>query len=268
MASKSWFKFENKAGEDCTTVCIYDEISAWGITAKDFIAELDGVKTKSITLKINSPGGNVFDGITIHNALKSHAATVNVLVEGLAASIASIIAMAGDEIRMAKNSFMMIHRASSIEWGNEEAMTKMAETLKKIDNTLLATYQARTGGKAEDIKQIMQGETWLTADECLASGFCDCVGDPAEVKAHFDLSKFSNTPQAVTAMNIITKPENERDLETILRDSGLSRKEALTAVASLKAEALRDSGAEENQQIANAILKAAAELKTVTAMRS
>jgi len=237
MSSKSWFKFENKADEDSTTVCIYDEISAWGITAKDFIAELDGVKTRSITLKINSPGGNVFDGITIHNALKSHSATVNVLVEGLAASIASIIAMSGDEIRMAKNSFMMIHRASSIEWGNEEAMTKMAETLRKIDNTMLETYQARTGGKTEDIKQIMAGETWLTADECLEKGFCDVVGDSTEVKARFDLSKFSHVPQAVAAMNISAGeevPPTEREVEQILRDAGISKRAAKAAISVMK----------------------------------
>ena len=247
--NKSWFSFENKAGEDSTTICIYDEVSAWGVTAKDFTSELSNVKTSSITLRINSPGGDVFDGLTIHNALKQHPACVIVQVDGLAASIASVIAMAGDEIRMAKNSFMMIHRASCYAWGNEEDLSKTADTLKKIDGTLMKTYQDRTGGTQRDIKQIMADETWLTADEALAKGFCDCVGDPAEVKARFDLSKFKNTPQAVAAMNITTEaPTNERDLETILRDAGLSKKEALTAVAGLKTEALRDSEAAEAQK--------------------
>lgn len=249
MGSKSWFRFENKAGEDMTDVYIYDEIGYWGITAKVFCDALNGVNTGTINLKINSPGGDVFDGITIHNALKQHSAKVKVQVDGLAASIASIIAMAGDEIRMAQNSFMMIHRASSIVWGNEEEMTKMADTLKKIDATLVGVYQERTQADKADIVQMMTDETWLNADEALAAGFCDVVGDPAEIKAHFDLTKFRNTPQAVAARNMITKPENERDLETILRDSGLSKKEALTAVAGLKAEALRDSGAAEIEKL-------------------
>jgi ATP-dependent protease ClpP protease subunit len=249
MSSKSWFKFENKAGEDATTVYVYDEIGYWGVTAKEFCDALNGVNTSIINLKINSPGGDVFDGLAIHNALKGHAAKVNVQVEGLAASIASIIAMAGDEIRMAKNAFFMIHNAWAGCAGNAVDMRKLADTLEKIDGTLVQTYQDRTGGTQKDIREMMAAETWLNADEALAAGFCDVIGDPADVKAKFDLSKFSHVPQAVAAMNVITKPENERDLETVLRDAGLSKKEALTAVASLKAEARRDSATEELAQL-------------------
>lgn len=216
MATKSWYRIENKADETAT-IYVYDEISAWGITAKDFVNDLGNIKAKTINLRINSPGGNVFDGITIHNALKQHAATVNVQVDGLAASIASIIAMAGDEIRMAQNSFMMIHNAWSYTAGNAVQMRKLADTLDKIDATLISTYQAKTGASESDIKKMMADETWLNADDALAKGFCDAVGDPTEAKAHFDLSKFNNVPQAVAAMNICTKPENERDLEAILR---------------------------------------------------
>jgi ATP-dependent Clp protease protease subunit len=245
MSSKSWFKFENKAGEDSTTIYVYDAIGYWGVTAADFVAALGGVKTGIINLKINSPGGDVFDGLAIHNALKAHAAKVNVQVEGLAASIASIIAMAGDEIRMAKNSFFMIHNAWALNAGNAADMRKLADTLDKIDGTLVQTYQDRTGGTQKDIREMMAAETWLNADEALAAGFCDVIGDPADVKAKFDLSKFNKVPQAVAAMNVITKPDNERDLEALLRDAGLTKKEALTAVTGLKAEARRDSAAED-----------------------
>lgn len=240
MASKSWFKIENSTA-DSTTIYVYDEISSWGVSAKDFVAELNGIKTPSINLRINSPGGDVFDGITIHNALKQHSSKVNVQVDGLAASIASIIAMAGDEVRMAKNSFMMIHNAWTFTAGNADELTKMADTLRKIDGTLVKTYQDKTRASQKDIKQMMADETWLSADEALAKGFCDVVGDPAEVKARFDLSKFAHVPQAVMAMNIQQGYATERDIERLLRDAGVSKKAALAAVAAVKGETRRDS---------------------------
>jgi len=244
--NKSWYRIENKTADEAS-VYIYDEISYWGITAAQFVKDLGEVTAKVINLHINSPGGDVFDGITIYNGLRNHSATVKVSVDGLAASIASIIAMAGDEIRMAKNSYFMIHRASSIAWGNDSEMLRIAKLLQKIDGTLVETYQDKTGKPADEIKQLMDDETWMTAEEALAYGFADAVGDPAEIKARFDLGKFKNTPQAVVAMNI--KPGNERDLEAVLRDSGLSKKDALAAVAGLKAEALRDSEAEEGKKL-------------------
>lgn len=244
---KSWFKFENSIN-DTTTIYLYDEISAFGINAADFTKELNTVKSGKISLRINSPGGCVFDGITIHNALKRHSAKIHVQVDGLAASIASVIAMAGDTVRMAKNSFIMVHNAWALTAGNAADMRKLADTLDKIDTTLVDVYQGKTKADEADIRQMMNDETWLNADEALAKGFCDAVGDTAEIKARFDLGKFRNTPQTVMGMNIV-KPDNERDLEAVLRDSGLSRKDALAAVASLKNEASqRDSEEAEMQE--------------------
>ena len=126
--NKSWYSIENAATDEAT-IYVYDEISRWGVDAKQFVKDLNGVTAKTINLKINSPGGNVFDGCTIHNALKDHAATVNVQVDGLAASIASIIAMAGDKITMAKSAMMMIHNAWGGCCGNSCDMQKMADVL-------------------------------------------------------------------------------------------------------------------------------------------
>ncbi|NTW99600.1 MAG: Clp protease ClpP [Geobacteraceae bacterium] len=242
---KSWFRFENKTEAEAT-LFLYDEIGAWGITAKDFTAELSGVTAGTINLRLNSPGGDVFDGFTIHNLLKEHPAKVKVQVDGLAASIASIIAMAGDEVRMAKNAFMMIHNAWSGLMGNAEDMRKMADTLDKIDGQLVKTYQDKTGSTQRDIRQMMADETWLTADEAVSKGFADSIGDPAEVKARFDLAKFANVPQAVMAMNTLPQePATEREIEQLLRDAGASKKAALAAVAVIKGETLRDSEEEE-----------------------
>jgi len=237
---KSWFKFENSVN-DSTTVYVYDEISSFGINAKDFVSELNSVKTATINLRLNSPGGDVFDGITIHNALKRHPAKVHVQVDGLAASIASVIAMAGDQVRMAKNAFMMLHNAWCLTAGNAGDLRKLADTLEKFDTTIAKSYQDKTNAKESEIRKMMNDETWLSADEAFSKGFCDSIGDPAEIKARFDLAKFRNTPQAIMAMNILPTPENERDLETFLRDSGMSRKDALAAVSKLKIEAQRDS---------------------------
>jgi ATP-dependent Clp protease protease subunit len=248
MAGKSWYRFENKSGEDATTIYIYDEISYWGISANEFIKDLNNVKTGTINLRVNSPGGDVFDGITIHNALKQHPATVNVQVDGLAASIASIIAMAGDEIRMAKNSFLMIHNAWCFTAGNATELTKMADTLTKVDDSLVSTYQDRTGCTVQDIRTMMAAETWLNADEALAKGFCTAVGDPAEIKAKFDLSKFAHVPQAIAAMNISNGEVTERDQEKRLRDSGFSRQQALTMMAAIKPEQ-RDSATVDAQKM-------------------
>lgn len=247
--NKSWFNFENKAGED-STAFIYGDIGMWGITAADFVNELSAVKSKVLNVRIDSDGGDVFAGIAIHNALVRHPATVNTYIDGLAASIASVIAMAGTERRIAKNAFIMVHEASTPIYGNKAELRARAALLEDIDkNSLVKTYQDATGLSEKELMKMMADTTWMSAEAALEKGFVTAIGEPVVVNAKFDLSKFGDVPQAVSAMNIITKPENERDLEAILRDSGLSRKDALTAVASLKAEALRDSGAEDVQKM-------------------
>lgn len=239
--NKSWYQIKAASEEDAT-IYVYDEISSWGVSANDFCRDLAGITAKNITLKMNSPGGNVFDGCTIHNALKDHPACVNVQVDGLAASIASIIAMAGDKITMAKNAMMMIHNAWSGIYGNAEEMRKCANVLDKIDGTLVNTYADRTGMGKRAIKQMMNDETWMTADEALKNGFCDQVGNQTDAKASFDLSKFNRVPDEAIAMYAMKReePVTEREKEKALRDLGFSKQESLVAIAAIKA-AQRDS---------------------------
>ena len=239
---KNWYRIENNASADEATCYIYDEIGGWGITANQFCQDLNTITAKTITLKMNSPGGNVFDGTTIHNALKDHPACVNVQVDGLAASIASVIAMAGDKITMAKNAMMMIHNAWSGIYGNAEEMRKCADVLDKIDGTLGNTYADRTGCGKRAIKAMMNDETWMTADECLKNGFCDCVGNQTDAKASFDLSKFNHVPESARAMFAMKRdePATEREIEALLRDAGVPIAKAKAAVAAIKVEPLRD----------------------------
>ena len=233
---KSWYKIEAKADESAT-VYIYDEIGFWGITAQEFIREVDTLQASSITLRVNSPGGDVFDGIAIYNALRNHPATVTTQVDGLAASIASIIAMAGDTITIAKNAFFMVHNAWAMTAGNAAEMRKMADTLDKIDATLVKTYTDRTGQTQRNVRQMMTDETWLGADEAVELGFADKVADEPGAKAAFDLSKFRNVPKGVGSEE---KEINARELEKILRDAGLSQVAAKAAISSIKVNQTRD----------------------------
>jgi ATP-dependent Clp protease, protease subunit len=220
----------NKADE--TTLYLYDEISFWGINAKDFIKDLDGIKSGTIHLRINSPGGSVFDGTTIFNALKQHKSKVIVHIDGLAASISSIIAMAGDEIQMAKNAFFMIHEPWSMVIGSSEDMRKEADLLDKVRGTIANTYMDKSGKDESEILAYMEAETWFTADEAMEAGFIDSIYDEKIEKSQialFDLSAFSKVPE--TIQDGEDKDITERDLERILRDAGCSRKQAKAILA-------------------------------------
>lgn len=202
---KSWFTA--KAGNrGVAEIAIYDEIGAWGIRAKDFREALLALGPVSeIMVSINSPGGSVFDGNAIHNMLKRHKARVVVTVDGIAASIASVIAMAGDEIVMPENAMMMIHDPSSFVGGNSRDLRKEAEALDKIKPSLIASYRAKSGLDDDEIAELMAKETWLTAEDALAFGFADTIGDAVEITAKFDLSKFRNAPDGLGHSSIAAK---------------------------------------------------------------
>ena len=183
-------------------IWLYDQIGAsfWGdgVTAKSFQKELTALgKVTAIDLRINSPGGDVFDGFAIYNMLAQHPATVDVYVDGVAASIASIIAMAGNKIRMAKNSMMMIHNPQGVAIGDENEMDRVKALLKQVKNNLTTTYVDRTGNKAAKVEEWMSDETWFTADAAVDNGFADAVISEQAVAACFDLSPFRNAPQAL-----------------------------------------------------------------------
>jgi ATP-dependent Clp endopeptidase proteolytic subunit ClpP len=173
-------RFEAAAAGDCTDVYLYDEIGYWGVTAKDFQAQLSGVKTKNIVMHINSPGGDVFDGIAIYSALKAHPAHVTAIVDGLAASAASFIALAADKVCMAENAFLMIHNAWGMAVGNKADMNDMSSTLGKLDNQLASIYAAKCGKSVADCAALMDGDvdgTWFTASEAKDAGLIDAI-DP------------------------------------------------------------------------------------------
>lgn len=175
-----WYRISNYAGAGNQTaeIAIYDEIGFWGITAGDFLNDLAQVTAPNITVRLNSPGGEIFDGVAIANSLAAHPATVTVQVDSLAASIASVIAVAGgDRVVMMPHSQMMIHDGSGLAIGNAADMQQMADLLDRQSDNIAAVYAAKAGGDAADWRAVMQAETWYTAEEAVAAGLADEVAE-------------------------------------------------------------------------------------------
>lgn len=193
-----WYSFKNHDDEEEVTVAIYDEIGMWGVTAQDFINALGALPstTKTINLRLNSPGGGVFDGLAIANQLREHSATVNVTVDGIAASIASVIAMAGDTVTMGRGSQMMIHNPSGLVLGGADDMRAMADVLDKLAKDSIANaYQAKAGPKNGDAQtwlDRMSAETWYSAEEAVAVGLADTTSDQKEKDAPKDVARVHN----------------------------------------------------------------------------
>jgi ATP-dependent protease ClpP protease subunit len=178
---KAWYQVRN--AQDRTVINIYDEIGDFfGLSAGEFVTDLQAINTPTIELHINSPGGIVFDGIAIYNALRQHPANVHVIVDSIAASIASVIAMAGDRIEMAHGSQMMIHDAHGACIGNAADMTEMAALLAKQSDNIANIYANRAGGEVADWRQRMTDTTFYLAQEAVDAGLADGVlGDDAEL---------------------------------------------------------------------------------------
>lgn len=161
-------------------ILLYDEVGFWGITAKDFVLGLAQAGDGPLTVRINSPGGDVFDGLAIYNALRARSAPVNILVDGLAASAASFIAMAGSTVSMAEASMMMIHNAWGICIGDRNDMLDMSAMMEKIDGQLAGIYATKSGKQAAEIGAMMDAETWFTSSEAKDAGLCDTIATPAQ----------------------------------------------------------------------------------------
>lgn len=157
------------AGDDAT-VWIYDFIGCGGVSAAELAPELATLKSDKITVRVNSPGGDYFDGVAIANALARHPATVDVHVDGLAASAASIVAMAGDHVVMHPGAQMMIHDALTLTVGNAAEHEKTARLLDSASADIAALYASRAGGTADEWRTRMVAETWFTSPEAVAAG--------------------------------------------------------------------------------------------------
>lgn len=174
-ARTKWYDVRNETVDE-SEIFIYEEIGYWGITSDDFVRDLNNLKAKTIKLRINSPGGSVWDAIAIHSALVAHPAMVTVQVDALAASAASLIAMAGDDIVMMRGAQMMIHDASGIGMGNEAELIEYAKWLGEQSDNIANIYAARSPGlTSEEWRDKMRAETWLFAEEAVELGLADSI---------------------------------------------------------------------------------------------
>jgi ATP-dependent Clp protease, protease subunit len=251
LKNKKFWNFKAK-GNYTGELMLYGDIASstwWGdeVTPKDFKSELDSLgDIQTLNIYINSDGGDVFAGQAIYSMLKRHQAQKNVYIDGLAASIASLIAMAGDKIIMPANSMMMIHNPWTMAMGNANDFRKMAEDMDKIRESMLSVYESKTGIKQEDIINLLDAETWLTAQDALSNGFCDEIEEEKQVAAslsgdflilngiNMDLKKYKNAPKlafisskfdGATHENVLEKdvPENEEVVEDAVEDIANNR---------------------------------------------
>ena len=172
--TKTWYNMTATEDNSSAEISIYDAIGGYDVNAKQFVDELKEINAETINLRINSPGGSVIDGNAMFNALQRHPAKVITHIDGLAASMASVIAMAGDEVHMADNALLMIHNPWTMSIGDADELRADADLLDKMSASILSAY-GRSQYEAEEIKNLMDEETWFTAQEAFDAGFVDHI---------------------------------------------------------------------------------------------
>lgn len=202
---RGFLRAEASADADEATLYLYDSIvsdemtAEWwgGIAPQTFVKELLAIDAATIHLRINSPGGDVFAGRVMEQALRETKAKVIAHIDGYAASAASYIALAANEVVIAEGGFFMIHKAWSIGWGNSDDLLHLAGLLEKVDQSLVDTYARETGQERQQILDWMAAETWFNADEALLYGFADRLAEDAvKTSASFDMSAYAHAPKA------------------------------------------------------------------------
>ena len=189
-----WFRMQNNAMTGIGEVYIYDEIGYFGVGASDFVAALAQFRGQALDIHINSPGGDVYDGIAIHTAIQGHGSPTTAYIDGLAASAASFIAMGVDNVVIARPAEMMIHDAMGLTIGNAADHRAMVEDLDRVSDNIAGIYAAKAGGTAADWRERMLAETWYTAEEAVQAGLADSIlgADPEESATNtFDMRVFA-----------------------------------------------------------------------------
>jgi len=221
-----WQPLQAADKADDRTISVFDVIGQdfWtgeGVTAKRVGSALRALGAGPVTVNINSPGGDLFEGLAIYNLLREHRGEVTVKVLGVAASAASIIAMAGDTVEIARAGFLMIHNTWVVAVGNRNDMREVADQLEPFDRAMADIYAARTGMDAKAAGKLMDKETWIGGADAVDQGFADAL----------------LAADAVEQSDGKSKARAERRLEAALRASGLPKSEAMTLISEVKAGA-------------------------------
>lgn len=244
-ALNRWNPNIQAAAEGDNTISVFDVIGQdyWtgeGVTAKRIAGALRSIGDRDVVVNINSPGGDMFEGLAIYNLLREHKGRVTVKVLGVAASAASIIAMAGDEVQVARAGFLMIHNAWILAAGNRHDFMAYAEYLEPFDASMADIYAARSGQDVKAIQQMMDGETWIGGSAAIEQGFADSLLASDEIESGED------KPGAHAV----------RRVENALRASGMPRTEAMRLISEFKAS-LRDAGGDGERDATTGGLSAA-----------
>lgn len=207
-------RLQARDGGKPAELLLYDEIGFWGITARDFASALRDVGDGDLVLRINSPGGEVFDGLAIYNSLRQHKGKVTAIVDGLAASAASFIALAASEVVMSETAFLMIHNSQGLAYGDRHTMAEMIGVMAKLDGQLANIYAGKTGKPAEELAALMDAETWFTSSEAVETGLADRVEEGLAVAARVPIKPgaFDHTPAALTDATDPAKLAAEADI--------------------------------------------------------
>ena len=196
--------FEFEISEDSAVGLLYDEIGEGpygGVSAESFVRALESIPrdVTTVNLRINSPGGALFEGLAMYNALARHRARIIIDVDGLAASIASVIAMAGSEVRIAETAFLMIHEPFVLTQGGADELRETADLLDKTTTSIISAYRLKTGLSDARIRELLKAESWLTADESVELRFADSKVAALEMAAKWDLTGLANVPESLAA---------------------------------------------------------------------
>jgi ATP-dependent protease ClpP protease subunit len=184
-----------ESADDSSTIYLYDVIDPYfGIGAAAFNKELAGLKGKQVHLRINSPGGDVFDARAMATAIAQHGNVV-AYIDGLAASAATYVALAANQVNMADGSFFMIHNAWTLGYGNKDDFAELINLLGKIDQAIINDYVKKTGKTADEVAAWMNAETWFTAQEALDNRFVDTVTENKKIENKWNLSAYANAPK-------------------------------------------------------------------------
>ena len=232
--------YEINAAADQTEIFITD-VLGWPFNdINAMVRDLASINTKNILVRLNSPGGDPIDTFSLYHAFKNHSANVVFRIEAMAASAASFLPLAANEVQSYSSSLYMIHNSWVVAIGNRFDLQDTADILEKIDNNMQDIYTAKTKIGKREMAEMMKAETWFTAKEAKDKGFIDTILDGKPVKAEFDLSIFANLPDEL--QNQEGEELSRKDLEHSLRNAaGVSRSEAKIAASAIIAKR-NDSG--------------------------
>ena len=236
--TQNWYDIKNSSA-DTADIFIYSEVGGYDVNAQSFIEELKELKDKALNIHVNSLGGSVFDGMAIYNALKNHKHKVTTKVEGIAASIASVIVMAGDTIEMAENSLFMIHNPFTMAGGDASELRKTADVLDKIRDEIASIYASKSAQDIETLVGLMNVETWFNASETIDSGFANEITQAVKIENSYDLGSFKNittekVDKIINNSNLIKTEKMAKNSDELKEKSLLEKIKSLMSTQEIK----------------------------------